>query len=313
MSSVITVTADDLALPLEQHVARISAALDAYGHLIALASPDPADPGRRRLHTVRAALEADRMAIVPVDLPPLAAALLGEQLRQLAGTDLGPGVLAGAARLLSYYLYSGALLGSVSKLDRVPVTVGKHFKSLVPGRHFAVMAHPEPGLTEAGPDAVPPGPGFLTQLAVAGHGLDAGWVTGPLAAAWRTQHIREVPLPEGSARWWGTGRLVEFTAYIADIGILYQLVTSVRRDTCPWCGLEVIGDQCLFCSTRLGDRADPAADRSDRTQQVAAQEQPLRRPQQQRPPQYQPQHQRQEPPSRELPTPNRPQLEPHKR
>ncbi|MEU3463741.1 hypothetical protein ABZ721_27805 [Streptomyces sp. NPDC006733] len=310
MSSVITVTADDLAVPLEQHVARTSAALDAHGHLIALASPDPADAGRRRLHTVRAALEADRMAIVPVDLPPLATALLTEQLRQLAGTDLGPGVLAGAARLLSYYLYSGALLGSVSKLDRVPVTVGKHFKSLVPGRHFAVMAHPEPGLFEIGTDAPPAGPGFLTQLAVAGHGLDAGWVTGTLAPTWRSQHIREVPLPEGSTRWWGTGRLVEFTAYIADIGILYQLVTSVRRDACPWCGLEVIGDQCLFCSTRIG--RPEGAHRSDRTdtsggsvgsggrprQVTAGAEQPLRRP---------PQHQR------PLPNPTRPQLEPHKR
>ncbi|MDJ0372542.1 hypothetical protein QMK19_23460 [Streptomyces sp. H10-C2] len=315
MSSVITVTADELALPLEQHVARTSAALDSFGHLIALASPDPGDPARRRLHTVRAALEADRLAIVPVDLPPLATALLCEQLRQLAGTDLGPGVLAGAARLLSYYLYSGALLGSVTKLDRVPVTVGRHFKSLVPGRHFVVMAHPHPGVSEAGPDAVPGGPAFLTQLAVAGHGVDPGWITGPLASAWRTQHIREVPLPPESARWWGTGRLVEFTAYIADIGVLYQLVTSVRRDTCPWCGLEVIGDQCLFCSTRLGDRTRPvaAAQQQLGQQQQQQQQRPheIGQRQQQSPQHRRPQDQDQR--ARELATPDRPQLEPHKR
>lgn len=252
VSSVIAVTADDLALPLEEHVSRTVAALETHGHLVVLVPPDPADPVRRRMHTVRAALEADRVAIVPVDLPPLAAVLLAEQLRQLAATDLGPGVLAGAARLLSHYLYSGALVGSVAKLDRVEVPVAAHLKSLMPGRHFAVLAHPEPHLVEADPSAVPAGPAFLTQLAVAqGHGVDPGWVTGPLARAWRAQHVREVPLPADSARWWGTGKLVEFTAYIADVGVLYQLVTSVRRDSCGWCGLAVIGDRCLFCSAAV--------------------------------------------------------------
>jgi len=282
MPSVITVTSDDLAQPLEEQVARISAALDAYGHIVALAPAEADDPARRRLHTVKSALEADRLAIVPLGLPPLARTLLGEQLRQLTGTDLGPGILAGAARLLSYYLHSGALLGSVSKLDRVPVSVGSHVKSLVPGRHFAVIAHPEPYLGQAEPDAIPPGPGYQTQLAVAGKGVDAGWVTGALASGWHTQHRREVPLPPDSARWWGTAKLVEFTAYIGDVGMLYQLVTSVRRDTCTWCGLEVIGDQCLFCATRLGERNSPAKHAATT-------------------------------PGRVIETPRRPQLEPHKR
>ena len=255
MSSVIAVTADDLALPLEQHLMRVVASLEAYGHVVALVPPDPADPVRRRMHTLRAALDADRVAIVPVDLPPLAGALLVEQLRQLANTDLGPGVLAGAARLLSHYLYSGALLGSVAKLDRIDVPVGAHLKSLVPGRLFAALAHPEPYLGVADVTAMPSGPSFLTQLAVAtGHGVDPGWVKGALAQAWRTQFTRDVPLPPDSASWWGTGRLVEFVAYIADVGVLYQVVTSVRRDTCGWCGLEVIGDQCLFCSAKVDGR-----------------------------------------------------------
>jgi hypothetical protein len=119
------------------------------------------------------------------------------------------------------------------------------------------MAHPEPLLAEAlsDPGSVPPGPAFHTQLAVAtGHGMDPGWVKGTLARAWRTQFTRDVPLPPASEGWWGTGRLVEFVAYIADVGVLYQVVTSVRRDTCGWCGLEVIGDQCLFCSARVDGR-----------------------------------------------------------
>lgn len=257
MSSVTVVTSDDLALPLEQHLLRVVATLEAYGHLVALVPPEPDQPARRRMHVLRAALETDRVAIVPADLPPLAGALLAEQLRQLAGTDLGPGVLAGAARLLSYYLHAGALLGSVGKLDRVPVPVGAQLKSFVPGRNFAAFAHPEPSLTEAGadPKSLPAGPAYLTQLAFApgaSGSPDPAWVTGPLARAWRSQHVREVPLPPDSAAWWGTGRLVEFVAYIADVGVLYQLVTSVRRDRCPWCGLDVIGDQCLFCAARVG-------------------------------------------------------------
>lgn len=257
MSSVTAVTSDDLALPLEQHLLRVVALLEGCGHLIALVPPESGHPARRRMHVLRAALETDRLAIVPVDLPPLAEALLAEQLRQLAATDLGPGVLAGAARLLSYYLHCGALLGSVGRLDRVPVPVGAQLKSFVPGRNFAAFAHPQPCLAEADadPGTIPAGPACLTELAYApgsGGSPDPAWVTGPLARAWGSGQVREVPLPRGSAAWWGTGRLVEFAAYIADVGVLYRLVTSVRRDPCPWCGLEVIGDQCLFCSARVG-------------------------------------------------------------
>lgn len=257
MSSVAAVTSDDLAVPLEQHLLRVMAALDGYGHLVALVPPGPENPARRRMHVLRAALETDRLAIVPVDLPPLATALLADQLRQLSHTDVGPGVLAGAARLLSYYLYAGALLGSVSKLDRIPVPAGAQLRSFVPGRNFAAFAHPEPRLAEAvaDPADLPPGPGYPTQLVYApgaSGGPDPAWVTGPLARAWRSRPARQVALPCDSARWWGTGRLVEFAAHIADVGVLYQLVTSVRRDRCTWCGLDAIGDRCLFCAARAG-------------------------------------------------------------
>jgi hypothetical protein len=264
VSSVLTATAADLQLPLEQHLSRTVGTLEAYGHVVVLAPPDPRDPVRRRLHTMRSVLDAGKLAIVPVDLPPLATGLLAEQLRQLAATDLGPGVLAGAARLLTHYLHCGAVLGSLARLDRVRVGVGTHLKSLVPGRQYVVLAHPETSLAVAGPDTAPPGPGFLTQLAVAAApGADPGWVTGTLAPAWRAQHVRPVPLPEESARWWGTGKLVEFAAYIADVGMLYQLVASVRRDRCGWCGLDVIGDQCPYCAARptpppTGPPAPPA-------------------------------------------------------
>ncbi|MCQ4082250.1 hypothetical protein NGB36_16955 [Streptomyces sp. RB6PN25] len=256
MAGVMTAVARDASLPLEQHVLRCSAALDVHGHLVVLVPPDASDPARRRLHTVRSVLAADRMALIPVGLPPLATALLAEQLRQLSATDLGPGVLAGAAPLLAHYFYAGALLGSVARLDRVNVSVGSHLKSLIPGRQFAVAATPEPRVVEATERDVLPGPAYPTHLTVAASGsFDTSWIHGPLARAWRPQHVRDVAAPEDCAHWWGTSRVAEFTAHIADPGVLYQLVTSVRRTSCRWCALEIIGDRCLFCSTRVENQA----------------------------------------------------------
>lgn len=67
----------------------------------------------------------------------------------------------------------------------------------------------------------------------------------------------ENPLPADSPAWWATGKLVEFAAAIPDIAMLYQLVASVRREQCRWCGAELIGDRCGFCAAPLV--APPAA------------------------------------------------------
>jgi hypothetical protein len=89
--------------------------------------------------------------------------------------------------------------------------------------------------------------------------LSPQWVTETLAPAWRTEGVSEARLPGESARWWATGKLVEFAAAIPDISVLYQLVTSVRRDDCHWCGLELIGDRCGFCSAPLAAPPERAA------------------------------------------------------
>lgn len=237
---------------LDRHLSDMTHALDYYGHVVALVSGSVADPCRQRLHTVRSVLESERIALVDTDLPPLAVALLALQLRQLSATDLSPGVVAGAARLLVYYLHAGALLNSVSRLDRVEVDLKAHLRSWMPGAQFAVTANPEPRLVEVTEGAELPGPAYLTHLAVAAQGLAADWVRDDLAGRWRPARVHDVPLPAASPKWWGTQKLVEFTAYIPDVSVLYQLVTSVRRDMCGWCGLEVIGDQCLFCSAPVG-------------------------------------------------------------
>ncbi|WP_229831581.1 hypothetical protein, partial [Streptomyces diastaticus] len=217
-------------------------------------------------HAARAALETDRLALVGVDLPPLGTALLALQLRQLSICDFSPGVLASAARLLAHYLHAGAVLGSVARLDQVPVGLKAHAKSWLPGSQFAVVARPEPQLVRLGGDQDPrlEGPGFPTRLVVAEGGLPAERVTGALARAWRVREVTHARLPAASPGWWGTAKLTEFAAAIPDISVLYQLVSSVRREECHWCGLELIGDRCAFCAAPLpppgerGRRALPA-------------------------------------------------------
>jgi hypothetical protein len=267
MSTVIAVTGADLALPavdrytpaalmlrapaeqpLEQALAETSAVLEAVGHLVVLVPASLPQDHRLRLHSVRSLLESDRIALVEVDLPPLALALLAVQLRQISQYDLGPGVVASAPWLLTHYLYAGAVLGSVAKLDRVAVGFRSHLKSWVPGVQFAVLANPKPYLVEVSDATRLPGPGFPTHLAVAAAPTaDGEWVRGRLGRDWNCQYLREVRLPADSARWWGTAKLAEFAAYIPDVGVLYQLVSCARREQCRWCGRERAGGRCGFC------------------------------------------------------------------
>ncbi len=266
MSTVIGVTGRDMLLPapdrhtpsavcllppeeqpLDQALTEVWAVLEAVGHLVVLVPADLPQAHRLRLHSLRSLLESDRVALVEVDLPPLALALLAQQLRQISQYDLGPGVIASAAPLLAHYLYAGAVLGSVAGLDRVPVNLTAHLASWVPGVHFAVLANPEARLVRLGDDVRLPGPAYPTHLAVTPDGAGAQWVRERLSRDWNCQYVRDLPQPPRSGRWWGTHKLVEFAAYLADVGVLYQLVSSAHREPCRWCGRERVGDRCGFC------------------------------------------------------------------
>lgn len=268
MPTAIAVTGADLALPaqdertmpaavladidrqpLDQALFAVQALVEQHGHLVVVYSGAARPSVERRLLTVRSLLESDRIALFRPDLPPLAVAVLARQLRQLASCDLGPGVLAAAGRLLTHYLHAGAVLGTLSRLDRIPVDLKAHARSWMPGSQFAVLAHPEPHVVRLGtPGAALPGPDFGTSLVVARGQLQSDWVGTTLAPAWQVRGLREAALPAESADWWGTGKAVEFCAYLPDLSVLYQLVASVRQSPCHWCGLDVIGDRCVFCS-----------------------------------------------------------------
>ncbi|AXE88279.1 hypothetical protein [Streptomyces sp. Go-475] len=243
-----TVLRDVAQRPLEQVLADMQALVEHHGHVIVVCSAAAPTAVQRRLHTLRSLMESDRIALFRPELPPLGLAVLTRQLRQLASCDISPGVLASAGRLLVHYIHAGALLGSVARLDRVPVGLKSHAKSWMPGSQFGVLAHPEPQLVRITPEAALPGPEFGTWMLVAKGQLQSDWVTGTLAPSWKVQGLRETPLPAESPAWWGTGKVIEFCSYLPDLSVLYQLVTSVRRSRCHWCGIDVIGDRCVFCS-----------------------------------------------------------------
>ncbi|MFI1763556.1 hypothetical protein ACH41H_16125 [Streptomyces sp. NPDC020800] len=232
--------------PLEYSLTELHTLTEQYGYVVVVCSEATPKPVVRRLYTLRSLLESDRIALFRPELPPLATAVLARQLRQLASCDLSPGVLASAGRLLTHYIHAGAVLGSVARLDRVPVGLKAHAKSWVPGSQFAVLAHPDPQLVKLAPGATLKGPEFSTWMLVAKGQMQTEWVA-QLAEAWNAHGLRETPLPAESPHWWGTGRMVEFCSYLGDLSVLYQLVTSVRQSRCHWCGIDVIGDRCVFC------------------------------------------------------------------
>ncbi|MFF0060417.1 hypothetical protein ACFYRC_02515 [Streptomyces sp. NPDC005279] len=278
MPTAIAVTSADLVLPPTDHqtptaallqapdvqplgaaLADMSVLLEQHGYVIALYPASIPVAHERRLHTVRSVLESNRIALLKVDLPPLGIAVLVRQLRQLSICDFSAGVVASAARLLSHYIYAGALLSSVTKLDRVPVSLKSHAKSWVPGSQFGVLANPTPQLIKIGSGRLA-GPDFATQLVVAKGQLQSEWVTSKLAPEWQAQSLQEAALPSDSPGWWGTGKLIEFAAFLPDISVLYQLVSSVRREGCTWCGIELIGDRCGFCSATLAAAENQSQD-----------------------------------------------------
>ncbi|WP_455362076.1 hypothetical protein [Streptomyces sp. SYSU K21746] len=239
--------------PLEAALVDMRVMLEQHGYAVVVYPSSIPAAFEQRLYTIRSVMESDRIALLKLDLPPLGLAVLVRQLRQLSICDFSAGVVASAARLLSYYVYAGAVLNTVAKLDRVPVSLKSHAKSWVPGTQFGVLANPSPQLIKIGAGSLA-GPEFATQLLVAKGQLQSDWVTETLAPGWQVQGLQEAALPADSSRWWGTGKLIEFAAHLPDISVLYQLVSSVRREHCHWCGMELIGDRCGFCTSPLAPR-----------------------------------------------------------
>lgn len=211
----------------------------------------------------------------------------GAELNSVARLDrdrvpVAPGTLAGHARSLLPGARFAVLASPRPRLVRIgdgegsgarparrlPGAGGPHAAGTPDPRADAdegphAGAHADAGRGGAGVEEAEtglPGPTFATALTLARGRLGSDWVARTLAPRWRSGAVHEVKLPDESASWWGTGRLVEFAAAIPDVSLLHRLVASARRAACPWCGLELIGDRCAFCAAPVpSDPPAPAA------------------------------------------------------
>ncbi|MFC7732197.1 hypothetical protein [Actinomadura keratinilytica] len=85
----------------------------------------------RILRMARGLLRTDRIAGVPLELPPLALSLIADQLAFVA-RYVSPGIVASIATPLTQRIVAGAWVNSVTKLERVKTGIGKHVTSTCP-------------------------------------------------------------------------------------------------------------------------------------------------------------------------------------
>ncbi|PRX95492.1 hypothetical protein [Allonocardiopsis opalescens] len=206
---------------------------------------------RRYLHT-------DKLAGVPVPLPPLALSLIADQLAYLS-PYLPAGVIAALAETLPYEIIAGAWLNSVTGLEHIPTSVTSHLRSYLPGKSFVAFAAPRPELRKAKKDGTF---GVLpTQILDPVHVLAFTSEGKPPKSDWFNQHLlrglntankqmlTDQPL---SREYWGKGQYIEFVAFSAHPQALANAANSLPLVDCTWCGVPTVAQTCLFCGMTGG-------------------------------------------------------------
>jgi hypothetical protein len=77
----------------------------------------------RFVQLARGMLDSDRIAGVPLDLPPIAFSLVADQIAYLS-QHVSPGLLASLAHRLPLDVFAGAWVNSVAKLEHVQTGLG---------------------------------------------------------------------------------------------------------------------------------------------------------------------------------------------
>ena len=258
-------------------VSALEEELGAYRAVVVL-YPTWSEPGLPRLlNRARNALGTDRMAVVGLDVSPLALAVLGAQAAAVAN-EASAGLAVAALPTLAAQLPTGAWLSSVSKLDAVPVTLLQHALSLWPPSRFAVTLPPRARVTptrrlwprlasrwvSASCDLVVVGAREDDRRLIEEHVLPAFG----LSTATRTLTVEATALPGDARRWWRSRRVIEIVACPSNLSPLVdELRLSYPCAPCPWCGQEVLGPRCDFCD-HLATR--PLGGKPSRHRRVAA-------------------------------------------
>ncbi|GLZ09967.1 hypothetical protein Acsp04_02020 [Actinomadura sp. NBRC 104425] len=204
----------------------------------------------RILRMARGLLKTDRIAGVPLELPPLALSLIADQLAFVA-RYVSPGIVAGIAAPLTQRIVAGAWVNSVAKLERVKTGIGQHVTSYLPGSGFMVTAAPTQGVhrvTSSKPVAELSQRPLDPVLLLAAHGNgDMDWLRGRLQPALGVSRLMLVQEQPRSAAYWGTKKYVEFVAFSGHPQELPLLLRSQPCVPCRWCGEMVMSGTCPFC------------------------------------------------------------------
>lgn len=225
----------------------------AGGTVVAMYPRWAAEPSRRRLQTVRAALDTTRCVLFPVDLPPLAGSVMVSLAEAVRPHVDHPARLIGALPSLSQQIIITAWLSRLGGLRSPTPTVWQHAVSLLPWTAFGVTTYPEPTikrLTTADPCVTLPEVSAHAELglAVASAGGDIEWAREVLAPALGHPELIEVPPPPLAPCWWGGGPSLEAVIYPRDVAATAAHVTQrVLLRHCDSCAQESPFDVCPFC------------------------------------------------------------------
>ncbi|GLZ08944.1 hypothetical protein Acsp03_64100 [Actinomadura sp. NBRC 104412] len=232
-----------------------------HGGAVVVLYPSWAGDGPRRLvRLARGAMLTDRIAALPLDLPPLALSVVADQLAFVA-PHVDPGTLASLGHTLRQEICAGAWVNSVSRLENVPAGLGAHLSSYLPGQGFSVCAVPVPEvhrITSSKPvqdiGRLPPGPVLVVASQAGG---DVDWLRRglqPAVGAASVMLTGEQPL---GATYWGTKKYVEYVAFSAHAQALHMTLRRLPRDRCSWCGASAILETCFFCGMTPPKQAPP--------------------------------------------------------
>ncbi|MEU4827538.1 hypothetical protein AB0H37_37230 [Actinomadura sp. NPDC023710] len=250
---------DEAAPAFVDHMAH---ALRQRGAVLVLYPAWKRGRAQRLVRLARSALLTDRIAGLPLDVPPLALSLVADQLT-FASAHARPGVLATLVHRLCETVHAGAWVNSVARLEHVKTGLGAHVSSYLPGGGFAVTAgaHPEVHRITASKPVPQPAsrPADPVLMLVADANGDAGWLQSkmrPVLAAVSSTPVAPQPM---SADYWGTKKYTEFVAFSGHPRALQSLLAGSPYRPCGWCGEPTALPECPFClMVQPAEEAPPA-------------------------------------------------------
>ncbi|WP_433327572.1 hypothetical protein [Spirillospora sp. CA-294931] len=279
----------------------VGSALRERGAVIIVYPSWQGESAARLLSLSRSAHHTDRIAGVPLDLPPLALSLLADQLA-FAAPYVGPGRLASLAHTLAASLHAGAWVSSVSRLEHIKTGLGSHIKSYLPSSSFSVMAGRDAGvhrITSAKPvpDLTPRALDPVIMITANADG-DTQWLESKLRPALRVVSVNPANAQPMSAEYWGSKKFVEFVAFSGNPRALNESLAATVCKPCGWCGEPTALATCPFCAMVQPEapvRAAPQPPPATAPPQQVAYEPPQPHPHQPVQPQQAP-HPQQSPP-----------------